>query len=174
MGNLSPTALTRAGTGPICRLRTVGAAGLRVLGHGPAGPLLSLALAVSVGGVFLGAMHAASPSVSAEPQRPRVTAPAERPRHAVQVHTQLQAPIAGSEREEQALFIVPTAEEAERLRTRIDEENRTQEVLQRPQVRAVVLVASTSEERAHIYWAYSQINSLLVIEGQSPINIIDV
>jgi hypothetical protein len=128
-----------------------------------------------VGAASLGAMRASSPAVSAtEPERPRMTVRAElseRPRIA---HHPLTHAVPVPRNDDLTVYILSTEAEAEQLRARIDEENRTLDVLQRPQVHAEVRVASTADDLIRIYRGLCEIDTLRGIAGQSPINIIDM
>jgi hypothetical protein len=175
MRNLSGMVRAAVGDHPARAARVVRAAAERVLGQEPSASLLSLALAAVVGAASLGAMHAASPAVSTtEPQRPHVTVRAELPeRHRIAQHT-LQHAVPMPERDDLTVYILSTEAEAEQFRARIDEENRTLDVLQRPQVHAEAVVASTADDLISIYRALCEMDALRGIAGQSPINIIDM
>lgn len=143
----------------------------RALGQGPAGSLLSMSAALVVGASALFVMHnvaGSEPALNtdarphylqpAEPRVPRVVSPAPLPADA----------------EPLTVYIVHSVEDAEFVQARIDDENRTQDVLQRPQVNVRVLVALSAEDETRFYHMLSEIGTMRSYFGHAPIEIIDV
>lgn len=146
--------------------------GSRELEGGPVPPLLSLAAALVVGAATLGALSNGSGNQLhlATGEQPRYLQPAVPP-----ASTRVRAlPSRRIEPEALTIYIVRSLTDAEQVQVRIDEENRTQDALQRPPISVQVLVALSAADETRIYRALSEMDTVRAFHGHTPIEIIDV